>query len=34
MAQAMQQRFYRKVTRYASGAFKRMKLARALDLDG
>lgn len=31
MAREMQQRWYGKVTRYASGAFKRMKLARVLD---
>jgi propionate CoA-transferase len=29
MAREMQQRFYGSVSRYASGAFKRMKLARA-----
>ena len=31
MAHEMQQRFYGNVTRYASGAFKRMKVARALE---
>jgi propionate CoA-transferase len=34
MAREMQQRYYGSVTRYASGAFKRMKLARALGDDG
>jgi propionate CoA-transferase len=31
MAHAMQQRFYARVTRYASGAFRRMKVGRALN---
>ena len=31
MAREMQQRFYGQVTRYASGAFKRMKVSRALE---
>jgi propionate CoA-transferase len=33
MAHEMQRRHYSSVTRYASGAFKRMKVARALDGD-
>jgi propionate CoA-transferase len=31
MAHALKQRHYAHVTRYASGAFRRMKVARALD---
>jgi propionate CoA-transferase len=34
MAHEMHQRFYDSVTRYASGAFKRMKIARALEQSG
>ena len=31
MAREMQQRFYGQVTRYASGAFRRMKVVRSLE---
>ncbi len=34
MAHEMHERFYASVTRYASGAFKRMKIARALERSG
>ena len=34
MAHEMHERFYASVTRYASGAFKRMKIARALEQSG
>lgn len=34
MAHEMHQRFYASVTRYASGAFKRLKIARALEQSG
>jgi propionate CoA-transferase len=34
MAHEMHERFYVSVTRYASGAFKRMKIARALERSG
>ncbi|HET9978178.1 MAG TPA: acyl CoA:acetate/3-ketoacid CoA transferase, partial [Burkholderiaceae bacterium] len=33
MAHAMTERWYARVTRYASGAFKRMKVGRALEGD-